>query len=117
MGVAVAVRPGDLARAGQGGEGDPGHLERRLQLGQVHHRAPAGAAALREQAAAHDAQDDALDALLAAWTADPDATEDEMWEALRVAHVGNGQRLALLDRLDAWGRELQADLAEPLATT
>ena len=37
-------------------------------------------------------------------------------DALRAAHAGDGRRLALLDRLEAWGRELQADLAEPTAT-
>jgi exodeoxyribonuclease I len=31
--------------------------------------------------------------------------------ALRVAHAGNGERLALLDQLDAWGRDLRAGLA------
>ena len=33
-------------------------------------------------------------------------------EALRLAHAGDGRRLALLDRLEAWGRELQADLCD-----
>ncbi len=31
-------------------------------------------------------------------------------EALRAAHAGNGTRLALLDRLEQWGRELRDDL-------
>src|SRR5690554_3676384 len=35
-------------------------------------------------------------------------------DALRGAHAGDGRRLALLDRLEAWGRELQADLGEPV---
>ena len=38
-------------------------------------------------------------------------------DALRGAHAGNGRRLALLDRLEAWGRELQADLGEPVPAT
>src|SRR5690625_2085050 len=33
-------------------------------------------------------------------------------ETLRATHAGDGRRLALLDRLEAWGRELQADLCE-----
>ncbi|NLC62370.1 MAG: exodeoxyribonuclease I, partial [Gammaproteobacteria bacterium] len=33
-------------------------------------------------------------------------------ETLRLAHAGDGRRLALLDRLEAWGRELQADLCD-----
>ena len=33
-------------------------------------------------------------------------------EALRATHATDGRRLALLDRLEAWGRELQADLCE-----
>ena len=37
-------------------------------------------------------------------------------EALRGVHAGDGRRLALLDRLEAWGRELQADLGEPVPT-
>ena len=35
-------------------------------------------------------------------------------DALRSTHAGSGHRLALLDRLEAWGRELQADLGEPV---
>lgn len=38
-------------------------------------------------------------------------------DALRGVHAGDGPKLALLDRLEAWGRELQADLAERLETT
>ena len=38
-------------------------------------------------------------------------------DALRGVHAGNGRRLALLDRLEAWGRELQADLGEPVPAT
>ena len=38
-------------------------------------------------------------------------------DALRGAHAGNGEKLALLDRLEAWGRELQADLGEPVPAT
>lgn len=37
-------------------------------------------------------------------------------DALRTIHAADGSRLALLDRLEAWGRELQADLGEPVAT-
>ena len=38
-------------------------------------------------------------------------------DALRATHASDGGRLALLDRLEAWGRELQADLATPFAKT
>jgi exodeoxyribonuclease I len=32
--------------------------------------------------------------------------------ALRAEHAGDGDRLVLLDRLDAWGRELAAGLPD-----
>jgi exodeoxyribonuclease-1 len=31
--------------------------------------------------------------------------------SLRLAHAGDGSRQALLDRLEAWGQELEATLA------
>ena len=38
-------------------------------------------------------------------------------DVLRGVHAADGRRLALLDRLEAWGRELQADLDEPVPAT
>src|SRR5690606_36016572 len=38
-------------------------------------------------------------------------------DVLRGVHAADGRRLALLDRLEAWGRELQAALDEPVPAT